>query len=87
MGYFANGSEGEMYQVTYCFNCKNRRDKKDGCGFGCAVWDLHLFNSYDLCNSKSKAKEMLDYLIPNKDANNGECRMFLEIKKRKKKKP
>ena len=77
MGYFANGTEGDMYQFAYCFKCKNRVDKKDGCGFGCAVWDLHITHSYKLANSKSEAKKMLDFLIPNKNCNNEECRMFL----------
>ena len=88
MAYFANGAEGLFYQEHYCFNCKNYRDKKDGRDCGCAIWDLHLFYSYELCNSKSKAKVMLDFLIPEegKEINiAGECSMFLKNKCLKKK--
>lgn len=77
MGYFANGSEGEIYQANYCFKCKNWIDKKDGKGYGCAIWDLHILYSYELCNSKSKAKKMLDFLIPDRDCSNEECKMYL----------
>ena len=79
MGYFSNGTEGGAYQSEYCFRCANRRNKKDGCGFGCAIWDLHLQYSYKLANSKADSKKMLDFLIPldAKGCFNKECRMFL----------
>lgn len=85
MGYFSNGSEGESYQVSYCFNCKNRRVRKDGLGIGCPIWDLHITYSYDLCNSKSKGKKILDFLIPNEACGNKECSMFLPKRKIKRK--
>lgn len=64
MAYFPNGTAGECYLLSYCFNCKNWRKKKGENVAGCPVWDLHILYSYELCNSKSKAKEMLDFLIP-----------------------
>ena len=59
MGYFSNGTEGLNYQEHFCFRCKNRRDRKDGLGVGCPIWDLHIQYSYDLCNSKSKGKKII----------------------------
>ncbi len=81
MGYFCNGSAGEGYMSCYCWNCKNWRQKKGELGIGCPVWDLHLLYSYELCNSKSKAKKMLDFLIPWKNSNNQKCSMFSRRRK------
>ncbi len=67
-----------MYQENYCFNCVNWRDKKDGRGEGCPIWDLHLtFN-----NTKSKEiQEILDEFIPRKGIVNEECTMFQKEKR------
>jgi hypothetical protein len=80
MGYFSNATEGDCYMEEFCSNCKNWVDKKDGRGHGCAIWDLHLNYNYELCNSKSKAKEILDWLIPRdkEKGGNSECIMFLK---------
>jgi len=85
MGYFSNGTEGMSYQEEFCANCKNWIDKKDGRGFGCPIWDLHFLYSYKLCNSKSNAKKMLDFLIPmnKKDCCALKCSMFLRKRKLK----
>lgn len=64
MAYFANGTEGLMYQERYCFQCANWKDREDGKGEGCPIWDIHLFHAYDLCNDEGPGKQMLDYLIP-----------------------
>jgi len=64
MGYFSNGTEGECYMQSYCFKCKNWREKKGEGAPGCPIMDLHMFHGYDLCNSRSLAKKMLDFLIP-----------------------
>lgn len=84
MGYFSNGTEGECYQRTYCFNCVNR--KKDDAGVGCPIWDLHMSYNYELCNSKSKAKKMLDFLIPpdKETCGNKQCSMFIDKRKGRK---
>ena len=80
--YFPNGTSGECYLSAYCWNCKNWVDKKDGRGFGCPIWDLHLWHSYELCNSRSIAKKMLDFLIPidKKTCSATKCSMFLPKK-------
>ena len=82
MGYFPNGTSGDCFRDSYCWKCKNWVDKKDGRGFGCPIWDLHLDYSYELCNSKTIAKKMLDFLIPinKKRCYNEECAMFLKKK-------
>jgi hypothetical protein len=80
MAYFPNGTSGMMYQEKWCFRCKNYRDKGDGRGHGCVIWDAHLLWSYEECNNNGKtytidgatktnpplsnAKAMLDMLIP-----------------------
>ena len=82
MGYFSNGSEGEGYQGKYCFNCANWKYDKETDTYGCPIWDLHFLYSYELCNSKSLAKEMLETYIPSGEGeggSNGECTMFLPM--------
>jgi hypothetical protein len=80
MAYFSNGTEGFEYKKRFCFRCINWREDENG--WGCPIWDVHILYSYELCNSKSKAKEMLDFLIPmDKEHNPKECRMFMEGKK------
>ena len=82
MAYFPNGTAGLSYQGYFCSRCKNWIDKDDGRGVGCAIWDLHLMYSHELCNSKSKAKKILDFLIPmNKEkCCPCECSMFLPLR-------
>ncbi len=77
MGYFSNGTEGEMYQERWCSRCV--RDKEEGC----PVWIAHLLYSYQLCNSpEDPGKVMLDMLIPREGIYNGQCAMFSEGGKR-----
>ena len=80
MAYFSNGTEGEMYQATYCDRCRNWREGRGGFGEGCPVWDVHILFSYDECNSDSNAKKMLDHLIPMMEGGiyADECTMFLQ---------
>ena len=77
MGYFSNGIEGELYREEYCMKCRNWRKKKEELTDGCPIMDLHFSYSYELCNSKSIAKKMLDFLIPQEKIYNLRCRMFL----------
>lgn len=85
MGYFSNGTEGMAFQERYCFHCRNWRDLEDGRGEGCPIWDAHLLYSYELCNSETPGKVILDMLIPRTliKASDGlpvpdnECAMFL----------
>ena len=74
MAHFSNGTEGMMYQSKYCDICWNYRDKDDGRGFGCPIWDLHL-----LFVGEKQHEVTLNTLIPmNKDGIfAAECSMFL----------
>ena len=80
MAYFSNGTECDMYEDKYCEKCITWRKRQGDFGAGCPVWDIHFADSYEECNSKSKAKVILDRLIPmSKDGLYAEeCAMFME---------
>lgn len=54
MGYFSNGTEGEMYEEKYCDRCVHQKD-------GCAVWHAHMIHNYEECNNENS---ILHLLIP-----------------------
>lgn len=68
MGYFSNGTEGEMYVEEYCSKCIHNE--------ACPVWGLHLMHNYEECN---KDGSFLHVLIPrSKDGlRNERCAMFV----------
>lgn len=79
MGYFSNGTEGDMYREKWCERCVH--GIAGGDDLGCPVWDAHLLYAYRLCNEKPAAnpgKAMLDMLIPREGLGNGQCAMFIE---------
>lgn len=71
MGYFSNGTEGEIYQERYCDRCIHDHNES------CPVWSAHLLYNYDDCNND---KSILHLLIPlSKDGlGNKQCRLFLD---------
>lgn len=74
MGYFANGTEGDMYEEQHCSKCVHVD--------GCPVWDMHLLFSYELCNeTKHPGKVILDALIPltKNGCGNEQCAMFVPV--------
>lgn len=73
MGYFSNGSEGEIYRARWCDRCLH--DQKSGC----AVYLAHLMFNYDQCKD-SKLADVLSVLIPRtKDGlDNEQCKMFVK---------
>lgn len=73
MGYFSNGTEGDLYEDRYCRRCVHR-DGADG--QGCPVWSAHLFYNYDEANND---KSILHQLIPltADGLGNEQCRMFI----------
>ena len=75
MGYFSNGTEGEMYMEQYCVRCINWRGEDDD--QGCPVMDLHFLYNYDACNDDNHP---IHHLIPRSEdgLRNEECRMFLQ---------
>ena len=71
MGYFSNGTEGEMYYEEFCSRCIHNKNED------CPVWDAHLLYSYQDCN---KPESILHMLIPRNGARNLPCRLFVEEK-------
>ena len=71
MGYFSNGTEGDMYREQYCSRCEHDQNND------CAVLLAHLLYNYDDCNNE---KSILHLLIPRrKDGlGNEQCKMFIE---------
>ena len=72
MGYFSNGTQGEMYQAKWCDKCLHQNAEKY---VSCPIWDLHLLNNYEECN---KADSYLHHLIPRDGIDNEQCRMFVD---------
>ena len=72
MGYFSNGTEGEIYEDAYCSRCIHN----DASGPYCPVLALHKLHNYDECN---KPDSFLHVLIPrSKDGlSNERCTMFV----------
>jgi len=70
MGYFANGFEGEAYQLRYCKRCVHDLNSD------CPVLLLHYMHNYDECDKKDS---FLHVLIPrSKDGlTNEQCKMFI----------
>jgi hypothetical protein len=70
MGYFANGTQGRMYEEYYCQRCIHYEK-------GCAVLAAHYVYNYNECNND---KSILNILIPinEEKCDNDECNMFIE---------
>lgn len=73
MGYFPNGTEGQIYEAIYCAKCIHRNGY-DGNG-ACAVMVAHLLHNYKECD---KPDSILHELIPLDGIENGQCKMFVE---------
>lgn len=69
MGYFSNGTEGELYYEDYCSRCVHNKNED------CPIWDAHLLFSYRDCNNP---ESILHMLIPRDGVENKACRLFLE---------
>ncbi len=63
MAYFANGSEGEVFDVQ-CTKCKYGE-------MPCPIAAVQGAYNYDACNNKT-AREILDSLVKN----DGTCEMY-----------
>jgi len=86
MGYFSNGTEGEIYRDDYCQRCLHWQDLDDGRGEGCPVWNLHLIFNRDQLNSEGEPEGpihwILSTLIPEKRGHNDQCAMFVTVETR-----
>lgn len=72
MGYFSNGTEGDLYESEYCSRCIH--SQKEG---GCAVMLAHMLHNYKECNNEDS---ILHLLIPRDEKGfNKQCEMFTEM--------
>ena len=70
MGYFSNGTEGEMYEEEYCNKCIHDENQD------CVILLAHHLYNYEDCNNK---KSILHILIPrSKEGWNEKCKMFIK---------
>ena len=74
MGYFANGTEGTLYEEKYCNNCRHNKELE-----GCPVMNAHMLYNYEECEND---KSILHMLIPRKGVRNLKCKMFIAKKGR-----
>lgn len=72
MGYFPNGTSGEIYYNDFCNRCLHEKGPQ-----GCAVWMAHELRNYDECNNKGS---ILHLLIPLSEdgLSNEQCLMFVD---------
>jgi hypothetical protein len=78
MGYFPNGTAGDMYEAKWCARCVHHEDDPEKPG--CPVMLAHVLYAYEECNSQSNAKHILDELIPiDEDGWNKQCAMFVTV--------
>jgi len=81
MGYFSNGTEGDIWRAENCAKCEhwNGREEKDFEKPGCMVEFIHLNWNYDQ-EDGSDLKKVMDCLIPRNEEKcfNEDCRMFIE---------
>lgn len=74
MGYFPNGTAGEIYRDRFCSRCIH--------GHSCTVWLVHMLFNYEECN---KPESILHHLIPISKqipVENEQCTMFVEDQNR-----
>ena len=70
MGYFANSSEGMLYEAAYCEHCIHYG--------GCPVLSLHVMWNYEAVEDEVK-REALDMFIPRDEhGESKQCLMFVE---------
>ena len=74
MGYFSNGTEGDLYFEQWCSRCVHDNQDED---IFCPIWNLHLAHNYEDCN---KADSYLHVLIPRSGdkCSNERCTMFVD---------
>ena len=79
MGYFSNGTMGEMYELRYCEKCIHYGTPEDG--KGCPVWFLNMMWNYSQFNDQQQAMALGLFIPRAKDPEwNKQCAMFFEDK-------
>lgn len=72
MGYFPNGTEGDLYAEKFCDHCIHQGPPD---GPGCAVMLAHMLHNYAECNNENS---ILHLLIPIDEKGwNKQCLMFV----------
>lgn len=69
MGYFSNGTEGEMYHHRWCSQCLNDDVEND---VFCPIWSAHLAHN---------GNPVLAFFIPCVEGENGKCTMYRPVEK------
>lgn len=67
MAYFANGTEGDMWQAVNCDRCRNwkSRGEEDPDNQGCPINDVQMLYNYDqLARGQEKLRSAMNLLIP-----------------------
>lgn len=83
MGYFSNGTEGDMYYERWCARCIHERSYREtGEGPGCMVWMIHQLYNYDALDDE-KLHTTLNLLIPRSEGklDNERCTMFWDAER------
>ena len=73
MGYFDNGTEGEIFEVQYCERCVHYDPDPEEPS--CPVWMAHPMYNYSQHDNEA-AEALLSLLIPRIGIRN-ECAMFI----------
>ena len=71
MGYFSNGTEGEVYRERFCDHCIH--------GNNCVIWNWHLIDNYKGANDDDYYLHKFIPLIKD-GVENGKCLMFYDAK-------
>ena len=75
MAYFANGTEGQIYEDHYCARCIHSLGHDANKGECCPVLLLHLLWNGDKIEDRELA---LDLFIPREGIHNKQCEMFVD---------
>ena len=66
MGYFSNGTEGELFEYYYCYRCIHTDFHNVGEAPPCPIWMLHMNWNYEQFKDDTK-KTALNYFIVKAD--------------------
>ncbi len=76
MGYFSNGTEGDIYEAEHCEKCVHWKHDQQTDTWGCPVMDAHTLHNYEQTENKA-LESVLGRLIPRGERGNLKCSMFI----------
>jgi len=82
MGYFSNGTEGEMFEEAWCSRSVHSDisgEREIGVDPPCPVWMAHIMFAYEECNASSNAKAILDMLIEDHRGRRRVCERVRDV--------